>query len=113
MTKDLTLYTIYKIPSSETNHIENGINRVLRYRCYVLDEDFTPLRSYLIYETRHRGKIRLVCECTSGMNEHCRHRDMLSMFIKQRKVNSRAMFCYDLKCWMKQEKLDEQNEKSE
>ena len=102
MSKD-TLYKIYNLSFLITTEEPEAWKKTktgLRYRCCVFDDNYNYRHGYFLYHDTHRGKPRLLCECVAGMNEHCRHRDMLKMFLRLKLVNSRLLYNYALRAWI-------------
>jgi len=67
------------------------------YRMVKFDDWFNVETSYLLYQPYN--KYYYVCNCFQSNKPSCRHREMLSMFIKEKKVNTGWFYNYDTKVW--------------
>ena len=64
------------------------------YRMVKFDYDFNVQTIYAIYKTKEWG-----CSCFQHDKPSCRHRQMISLFISENKVNSGWFFDYERKVW--------------
>lgn len=63
-----------------------------QYRITKFDSLGNPESSYLLTEEE--------CECPAGHRPHCRHRQMLPLFITKEAVNSFYFYDFDRKGWV-------------
>ncbi len=68
------------------------------WTCVKMDRDFNEEDTY--YISKHVS----VCSCYAGSKSTCRHRELVSIFQMENRVDSREAFDFDKKRWVQRPK---------
>lgn len=86
MAKESSIYTVMWYP------------RLSQYAVHKMDKDWELITTYVVY--RGSTPERNSCNCFAASKPTCRHREMVKLFEKEQKVNSREAYEYDKKRWI-------------